>query len=270
VTIEHTSTVVVGRYALRTVIRMGEPDGVPLLLCNGIGAPNEALKPFVEALDPRVTAIRFDVPGVGGSPMSRVPLPYSVLASMASRLVRQLGFSRFDVLGISWGGALAQQLAFQNPRRCRRVVLAATAAGWLMLPARPQVLRHMATPGRYRDPAYARAVAPLIYGGAVRKDPGLAKSLLVDSDRPPSLQAYLYQLLAGAGWTSLPVLPLIRQPVLILAGTDDPIIPLANAKIMARLLPRTQLHTYNDGHLALVTSVQELAPVVSTFLLERS
>jgi len=63
------------------------------------------------------------------------------------------------------------------------------------------------------------------------------------------------------------VLRLIRQPTLILAGDDDPIIPLANARLMAALLPDARLHVYPDGHLGLLTMAAELAPVVSDFLL---
>jgi pimeloyl-ACP methyl ester carboxylesterase len=81
-----------------------------------------------------------------------------------------------------------------------------------------------------------------------------------------SRTGYLLQLLAGVGWTSLPALPLIRQPTLVLAGRDDPIIPLVNARIMARLLPNATLHVYDDGHLGLVTSSDELGPIVSDFL----
>ena len=65
----------------------------------------------------------------------------------------QLGHRRFDVLGVSWGGALAQQLAFANPQTCRRVVLVATATGALMIPPNPWVLLKMATPRRHRDVA---------------------------------------------------------------------------------------------------------------------
>ena len=266
-TLEQAVTLEVGRARIRAVVRPGRAEGVPLLLCNGIGAPHDALKPFVDALDPDLTVIRFDVPGVGASATPRLPAHFAVIARQAGRLMTQLGHARFDALGISWGGGLAQQLAFQNPRRCRRVVLVATATGMLMVPASPLVLRHMVTPGRYRDAEYARSVAGLIYGGAVRRRPELAKALLVDTDRPPSQRGYLYQLLAGVGWTSLPFLPLIRQPTLVLAGTDDPIIPLANGRLMAALLPNAQLHRYDDGHLALVTSAAELAPVVSRFLL---
>ena len=265
--LEHAATLDVGRARIRAVVRPGGAGGVPLLLCNGIGAPHDALKPFVDALDPELTVIRFDVPGAGASAPPRLPAPLAVIARQTGRLMTQLGYSRFDVLGISWGGGLAQQLAFQNPRRCRRVVLVATATGMLMVPASPLVLRHMVTPARYRDPNYARSVAGLIYGGAIRDRPEVAKALLTDSDRPPSQRGYLYQLLAGAGWTSLPFLPLIRQHTLVLAGTDDPIIPLINGRLMAALMPNAQLHRYDDGHLALVTSAAELAPVVSRFLL---
>ena len=87
--------------------------------------------------------------------------------------------------------------------------------------------------------------------------------------RPVSPRGYLYQLAAGLGWTSLPFLPLIRQPTLILAGDDDPIIPLVNAKIMAALLPSARLHVYADGHLGLLTRATEIAPVIGEFLLGR-
>ncbi len=136
-----------------------------------------------------------------------------------------------------------------------------------MVPAGPSILRHMLTLGRYRDAAYARSIAGIIYGGTVRQHPELADQLLVAADRPPSRRGYLFQLLAGAGWRSLPFLPIIRQQTLLLAGTDDPLIPLVNARIMNRVLPNSRLHTYDDGHLGLVTQASELAPVVSAFLL---
>jgi len=84
--------------------------------------------------------------------------------------------------------------------------------------------------------------------------------------RVGSRRGYALQLLAGVGWSSLPALPFIRQPTLILAGDDDPIIPLVNARIMRLLLPHAQLHVYPDGHLGLVTSADELAPRIATFL----
>jgi hypothetical protein len=68
------------------------------------------------------------------------------------------------------------------------------------------------------------------------------------------------------GWTSLPLLPRLRQPTLILAGDDDPIIPLINARIMHRLMPQSELHIYHGGHLELAADAGRLAPVVEAFL----
>lgn len=249
---------------LRVHVRPGTGAGPPLVLCNGIGSPLEVLDPFVAALDPAVEVVRFDVPGVGGSPVPAVPLRYPVLAQLLGQLLDELGHARVDVLGISWGGGLAQQFAFQSPGRCRRLVLAATATGALMVPASPRVLARMATPRRHQDPEYARRIAGDVYGGSMRNGEGL--SVLRTPGGPPSTRGYLFQLLGAAGWTSLPFLPLLRQPTLILAGVDDPIVPLANARIMAALIPHSRLVVYPDGHLGLLTRADELAAVVAEFL----
>jgi poly(3-hydroxyalkanoate) depolymerase len=254
-------------HEVRVSVRPGTEPGPPLVVCNGIGASLDLLDPFVDAVDPRIAVVSFDVPGVGGSPAPRLPYNFPMLACFLVRLLDGLGYDEFDVLGISWGGGLAQQVAFQHPRRCRRVVLVSTATGALMVPANPLVLLKMLTPRRYRDPDYARSIAAELYGGRLRAEPELARTVLHEHSRVGSRRGYLYQLLAGVGWTSLPALPFIRQPTLILAGTDDPIIPLVNARIMARLLPNATLHTYDDGHLGLVTMAHELAPVVTEFLL---
>jgi poly(3-hydroxyalkanoate) depolymerase len=236
------------------------------VLCNGIGASLDLLQPFVNEVDPRIEVVRFDVPGVGGSPAPKVPYNFALLACLVGRLLDELGYDRFDTLGISWGGGLAQQLAFQHPRRCRRLVLVSTGTGMLMVPGGLSVLSKMLTPRRYRDPAYAQAIAPNLYGGRMRLRPDEARHVLYEQERLGPGVGYFLQLLAGVGWTSLPALPLIRQPILILAGNDDPIIPLVNARIMHALLPNSTLHVYDDGHLGLITSADELGPLVSRFL----
>jgi pimeloyl-ACP methyl ester carboxylesterase len=75
-------------------------------------------------------------------------------------------------------------------------------------------------------------------------------------------------VLAGAGWTSLPWLRRLPQPTLIMSGRDDPIVPWINGWIMARLIRDSRLHIFDDGHLGLITSATQLAPVVRAFLLE--
>lgn len=253
---------------IRISVRPGTEPGPPLLLCNGIGAGLDVLQPFVDAVDPRIEVVRFDVPGVGGSPTPTVPYTFPTLACFVSRLMQQLGYEDFDVLGFSWGGALAQQVAFQNPRHCRRLVLVSTGTGMLMVPGRYSVLSKMLTPRRYRDPEYARTVAAELYGGRIRERPGDVRHLLSDQSRIGSRTGYLLQLLAGVGWTSLPALPLIRQPTLVLAGRDDPIVPNINGHLMTRLLPHAKLHIFDDGHLGLLTAASELGPLISAFLRE--
>jgi poly(3-hydroxyalkanoate) depolymerase len=258
--------VVVGNQPLRVAVRPGDPTRTPLLLVNGIGASLELLQPLVDALDASLEVVRFDVPGVGGSPLPGLPYRLPRLARLLAGLLDQLGYGTVDVLGISWGGGLAQQFALCQRDRCRRLVLVATGTGMLMVPGRPEVLAKMATPRRYLDPGYAERVAADLYGGTIRPDPALARELLHGHTRVGPRRGYLYQLAAGAGWTSLPLLPWLRQPTLLLAGDDDPIIPLVNARIMRRLLADAELHVYHGGHLGLLTEAGELAPLVDRFL----
>src|SRR6202051_4290935 len=158
--------VATGAQRIRVNIRHG--SGVPLVLCNGIGASLEVLDPLVEQLNPDRTVVRFDVPGTGGSPASLLPYGFPYLAWVLGRVLSKLGIGVVDVLGLSWGGALAQQFAFQNPRRCRRLVLVASGTGALMVPAHPRVLAKMLTPHRFSDPGYAASIAGELYGGTVR------------------------------------------------------------------------------------------------------
>jgi poly(3-hydroxyalkanoate) depolymerase len=258
--------VTVGGQQLRVAVRPGDGTRTPLVLANGIGASLEVLQPLVDHLDPAIEVVRFDVPGVGGSPLPRLPYRLPGLARLLARLLDRLGHQRVDLLGISWGGGLAQQFALSHRDRCRRLVLAATGTGALMVPGRPRVLVQMVTPRRYLNPDFTERVAADLYGGTIRSDPARARALLHGNTRVGPRRGYLYQLVAAAGWTSLPVLPFIRQPTLLLAGDDDPVVPLVNARIMGRLLPEAELHVYHGGHLGLLTEAAELAPVVDRFL----
>jgi poly(3-hydroxyalkanoate) depolymerase len=248
---------------LKVAIRPGDGTRTPLLLCNGIGANLELLQPFVDALDPAIEVIRFDVPGVGGSPTPPLPLRFPALAWLTGRMLDQLGYARVDALGISWGGALAQQFALQHRWRCRRLVLVSTATGAIMVPGKPSVLAKMATPRRYFDPTYMASIAGIIYGGSVRPE---IISEYAPHMRPGDARGYFYQILSGSGWTSVPWLPCLRQRTLILSGDSDPLIPPVNARLMHHLIPRSRLHIFHGGHLGIVVQARELAPLIGQFL----
>lgn len=257
-------TIEVGTQPLRVAIRRGPKGRPPLLLFNGIGARLELAKPFMRALK-RTEAIIFDVPGVGGSPAPSGPYRPSTIARLAERLITQLGRRRVDVAGVSWGGGMAQQFAHQHYATCRKLVLAATSPGAIMVPGSPGVLWKMATPRRYLDREFMRRVAPEIYGGGFRRSPELVDAL-ASAMSGASQIGYAYQILAMAGWTSLPWLWTLKQPTLILAGRDDPIVPLANGRLMARMIPNSRLEILDDGHLFMVTRPVETAAIVEKFL----
>ena len=249
---------------MRVALKHGVASRPPLLLFNGIGANWELARPFLEALTD-TTAIIFDVPGVGGSPVSSLPYRPSRLALLAADLVAELGYSEIDVAGVSWGGGVAQQFAHQHGDLGRKLVLAATSPGAIMVPGRLSVVWKLATPRRYIDPNYMRSVAAEIYGGAFRGDPELIATHAQAMFGATKL-GYLYQLLAMSGWTSLPWLSSLRQPTLVLMGRDDPLVPPVNGRILARLIPNARLQMIDDGHLFMVTRSVEVAAIVEAFL----
>lgn len=262
---EQTEFVVVDGLRLRVSIR---GSGRPLLLFNGLGASLEIFDPLRRELRETET-IAVDMPGTGGSQTPLLPRPLCRLARLAGRLLDVLGYPQaIDVLGISWGGALAQEFVLTCPRRVRRLVLASTNTGWLSVPGDLKALWVLATPRRYYSPTYFEKVAPTLYGGAVREDPGLLrKQGHLRFIHPPTMRGYLWQLAAGIGWTSLHRLHRVRSPALVLAADDDPIVPLAGSRLMAWLLPHSRLQVVpKGGHLFLVTHAAEVAPLIESFL----
>jgi poly(3-hydroxyalkanoate) depolymerase len=255
-----------GGYEIRVGVRPGNRERPPVLMFNGIGANLELARPFLDAFDD-VEAIIFDVPGVGGSPLPRLPYRPSTLANVAKDLLQKLGHARADVTGVSWGGGLAQQFAHQHPALCRKLVLVATSAGAIMVPGSISVLSKMASPRRYIDKGYMREIASEIYGGDFRKDPTLIHEH-AENMKPTSQAGYILQLLAMTGWTSVPWLWSLKQPTLILAGTDDPLVPVINARFLNAMIPNSRLELVDNGHLFVVTRPKETAEIVDAFLRE--
>src|SRR5437764_2520491 len=198
-----TRIITVGEQRLRVAIRSGNSTRTPLLLVNGIGVNFEVLQPFVDALDPAIEVLRFDVPGTGGSPAPRIPYRFSAHARLVTKMLDKLGYQQVDVLGVSWGGALAQQFAFQYPRGCRQLILVSTGTGALMVPGRPSALAKIATSRRYQDPVHMEQIAGEIYGGEVSTQPELAHEFAQTTHFGSTL-GYFYQLLGGEGWTGIP------------------------------------------------------------------
>lgn len=253
---------------IRVQVRPGDPAVPPLLMCNGIGTSLEALRPLVDALDERIGVVRFDVPGVGGSANPARPYRMPGLAQTVHQLCIQLGYTQMDVFGISWGGGLAQQFAYQYPRFCRRIVLACTGTGMTMAPGQPRVLSQLLSGSRHRDAAKAAAVAPMLYGGLMREHPEQARDVFGNLATGVSKVGYTNQLMAMVGWTSLRWLSHVKQQTLLLFGDDDPIIRPINGRMIHWRMPHSELVTYSGGHVDVIVDAQTYAPIIGDFLLK--
>ncbi len=242
--------------------------GPPLLLLMGIGGNLNMWRPFASLLAGR-RLIAFDAPGTGGSQIGR-PRRMPGLADLTAHLLDELGYTTVDVLGYSFGGALAQELAHRHPLRVRRLVLGATMCGLGGIPARPDVYWHMAHPLRYHSERYLRWVSPRIYGGGSRAVPAGGEDRMRDRlGAPPGWLGYLSQLTAVSGWSSLPWLHRLQAPTLVLAGDDDPLIPLLNARLLRRRIPNARLHVvHGGGHLFLLDQPEDVLDEIEAFLSE--
>lgn len=233
----------------------------PLLFFNGIGANIELIAPFAARLAHR-DVVTFDMPGVGGSPDPMVPYRPWMMARIADQLMTDLGYDRIDVMGVSWGGAMAQQFAFQYSGRVDNLILAATSAGMVMVPGKFSALSKMADPRRYLDPNFMAKNFRTLYGGSLEGSTGHMSRV-----SPPSTTGYLYQLMAMAGWTSVAFLPFMPVRTMIMMGDDDNIVPVANGRILASLIPNATLEIIKGGgHLFLVSEPDETIALIDAFL----
>jgi len=249
---------------LRVGHQAGTGIGIPLLLFNGIGGNIELLEPIAGWM-PQREIITFDIPGVGHSSLPVLPYRLNGIAGLAIQVLDHFGHTQADVLGVSWGGAVAQQFARSHPARCRRLILCATSTGTIMVPSNPLVALKLATPLRFTNKRYARRVAAEIYGGDFRRSPDLAIETFKHIKWQSRLGYYL-QLAAAAGWTSVHWLHRLQQPTLVMAGNDDPLVPLLNARVMHALIPHSEMKVFDCGHLFLVTRAKEAALAINEFL----
>lgn len=227
----------VGERTIRASVRVSTrgTEERPLLLVNGLGAALDTWEPLRAALGARRT-IAFDAPGTGGSSTPLRPLTIRELAGLALEVVAQLGHEEVDVLGYSFGGAVAQELARLAPERVRRMVLAATSFGW---------------GAPLGDPFAMIAAASGSASLAPRPDP----------------LGYWWQLLAISAWSSFPWISRVQQRTLVLAGAHDRVAPVAAARLLARELPHAELAVVDGEHSFLIRDgAAEAAALITEFL----
>ncbi|WP_455925742.1 alpha/beta fold hydrolase [Pseudomonas putida] len=249
-----THTLTVNGLQLNVSIR---GQGSPLLLLNGLGGLIPAFDPLRDEL-PDMQTITLDVPGVGASQSPRWPLRLPGHADLLAELLTQLAIDQADVFGVSWGGTLAQELALRHPMRVRRLILAATSAGPAMWVKPGDILGFFGGGSSARR--HKRDGSPDSIQALLRF--GVGNGMLTGDPR-----AYLHQLAALVGWTSLLRLFRLRQRTLILTGERDTLVLPYNAHILRRSIRRAELHVLQgQGHLFMVTSAAQTADAIRGFL----
>lgn len=239
-------------------------SGEPLLLIHGLMASGEMFK---TVLDRFASQHRVIVPDLRGHGRSReLPPPYTVrqLAADLSGLLEGLGVESADVLGYSQGGAVAQQLALDDPRRCRRLVLGCTYA-YNMATRREWIEGHIA-------PWLVAVLGPRGMAqlgmrlGAKELDPGdmawLAR-ILAGQDRKLMVAAWKEAM----AFDSRSRLGEISCPTLIVAGSDDPGVPIHHAHMLHEGIRGSQLIVIEGArHTLIWTHTDQFVRIVEDFL----
>ncbi|CAA9243685.1 MAG: hypothetical protein AVDCRST_MAG50-1792 [uncultured Acidimicrobiales bacterium] len=273
-----TATVAVGGHTLRvSVCEHAASDAPPLFLLGGLGG-NIELWDSLRAALPGRTTIAYDAPGTGRSSTHWRPLAISELAGVVSLLLDELHIGEVDVVGYSFGGFVAQELARREPR-VRRLVLAATGCGMAQpgestLPmtgraavSTPLAMASLMTPARYHATGpVGTGLLRLAFG-----DPtsiGLQSAARARRDAPPDWIGYWWQVMAASAWSSRGWLDEIRQPTLVVAGEHDPVAPPASGEFLAGRIPGARLVVVPDaGHsFLLADDVDGAAALIEGFL----
>ena len=241
--------------------------GEPLLLVPGLGNNVDMWKPFMDQFRER-RVIRLEAPGTGLSSTPSCPVRIDELSEMLVTILDECRIAWADVVGFSYGGAVAQQFAYDYPERVRRLVLAATFCGVGSVPGSPAAMMSLATPLRYYSPSYYNRTAQITSGGVTGRDSSVRRWMIAERRRhPPSSVGYTMQLLGIMGWSSRGFLEHIPHETLVICGDDDPLVPVANGQMLARLIPRAQLEVVERaGHLLLWDDAKNASRLIRRFL----
>ena len=230
-------------------------EGQPLLFISGTGADLRS-KPnvFDGPLAKRFDLVAYDQRGLGRSSKPDRPYTMAEYADDAAALMDRVGWASALVLGVSFGGMVAQELALRHPAKVRRLVLACTSPGGEGGSSYPfHAIGHLTGEARARHllpisdtrrdavwaAAHADEYAAMIAFAA--NDPY--------ADEPGHRVGAARQLEARAGHNAWARLPDIACPVLVAGGTYDGIAPPETQRRLAARIPGARLEMFEGGHL---------------------
>jgi 3-oxoadipate enol-lactonase len=242
-------------------------DGPPLLLIHGLGYARWGWGPVVAPLAERFRVVSFDNRGIGES--DAPPGPYSVadLTADTIAVLDAAEIERAHVIGTSLGGMVAQELALSFPERVDLLVLACTTpggAGAHPMPDRTVELLQEATM-LAPEVALHRFVENALATDA--PDELVEQIFRVRLEHPPDPAGWQAQAAAGATFDVFDRLGEISAPTLVLHGTDDGVIDVRNAALLAERIPGARLELFEGGgHLFFWEQPERFARAVEEFL----
>jgi 3-oxoadipate enol-lactonase len=225
-------------------------EATPVVLVAGLGVAAWLWEQQVPALAEHFPAIAYDNRGVGRSDAPEGPYTAALLADDLASLLDALGVERAHLVGASLGGFIAQEFALRHPERVERLVLVSTSAGGAShVPMGPQALALLFA--THDDPReLIRMRLPLAFTEAFLADETAVEHLIAQRlERPQPPHAYAAQAAAGASFDAAERVQAITAPTLVAHGTDDLLVPVANARNLAEALPCATLRLYEGlGH----------------------
>ena len=227
--------------------------GEPVLMITGLGLSGGAWWRTVPVLSRSLRVITFDNRGVGRSRSRLHSYTTEAMADDAASVLDAAGVERAHVYGFSLGGMVAQQLALRHRERVRSIVLGATQAGGprAVRPS-PEVIAFFRRRSSLSAEDAASASVPFNYGPICRRDHGdrIAEDIRRRLEHPFREQAYRAQMVAAALHNCHRRLERIEAPTLVVHGSEDRIVPVANAEILAERIPHAELRILEQaGHL---------------------
>jgi pimeloyl-ACP methyl ester carboxylesterase len=249
-------------------------DGPPLLLIPGLGATRVVFDPLLALLTPTFQVAVYDQRGIGDSQQTPGPYTTEQLGDDAAAVLDGLAIEHVAVMGASFGGLVAQQLAIRHPQRITALLLAATGPGSAPLASRPDPAAAAALLGRgarTAEDAY-RMACTVLYSRRFQEEHAdfIEKQVRDRARRPVAARAFQAQLAASQGHDVWDTLPSIAAPTLVLHGGEDAVMPLANAKLLCDRIPGAVLDVFDGaGHLFFHEQPQRTADAMTAFAASR-
>jgi 3-oxoadipate enol-lactonase len=239
-------------------------EGEPLLLIMGLGANHLSWTAQIPIYSREFQVIVFDNRGTGQSDFpAGVDYTIPLLADDAAALLEFLGIDAAHVYGVSMGGMIAQELALRHPEKVRSLILGATSPGGPhAIAPDPQALQGLLDQGAAVDRAVNPALLEILFSPSYLAEQGseLLEKFQRLADYPAtSPEAYAAQLRAAARHDTYDRLPDIAAPTLVLHGTDDPLLPVGNAHILAERIPGAKLVLFEGARHAYILEKQSEA-----------